>query len=353
MKTHLNTLEDISFNNLMPWLDDNSDIDLFEEILRAIDINNIKGHQRFFRHVIEMQNLTDIAITPSTLNEWKAFSCIKRNKKIEMLSKHLASFGRRDAKVSFYTFLIAHTVSAIMSSLQEQMAIFSSIPLKKQFIDKYVIRLKRIIEADIPCDDHSEDDLLIIKFTKLGALAIYMLLLREYKKLMNPYNELTHNDIMTAFAGISMTDKELAKTATALMQVYVDFVKSSQQPSPTNKLKEAKQQAAMKTGGQGVTPQEKQTSSDQTISENQTMANSETIRSREGGDERLIGSKELMHILGIDKVTLHRWRNREENKIPYYQSSKRGKILYKMSEINAWLKRNPEIHVDSEISKSR
>ncbi len=353
MKTHLNTLEDICFNNLMPWLDDNSDMDLFEEILRAIDINMTKGHQSFFRHIIEMLHLTDTAITPSTLNEWKAFSCIKRNKKTEGLTKHIFTFPHTNSKVGFYTCLIAHSMNAIMSSLQGQMTILNSIPLKKQFINKYVIRLKRIIEADIPCDNHDEIDLLIIKLAKLGALAIYILLLLQYKKFIHPSNELTHSDIMAATAGISMTDKELEKKASALMQVYGDFVKSKRQPSPTNKLKELKQQAAGKTG-----EKERILSADHTIAdhgrpEKQNSVNNETVGSREGEVERFIGSKEVMHILGIDKGTLHRLRNREDNKIPHSPSGKGGKIYYKVSDINNWLKRNQKTADEFEIRKHK
>lgn len=343
MKIFLSTLEDITFNNLMPWLEINSDVEHFDEILRAIDIYTIEDHKIFFRHLIEMQDTTGSLITNTNLHEWKDFTNIRRNSKIESLTNQLLTLSQRDAKVNFYTNLITHSVSAIMSSLQGQMAIFTGIPLKKQFVDKYVIRLKRIIEADIPCDDHSEDDLLIIKFTKLGALSIYMLLLREYKKLMNLYNELTHNDIMAVFAGISMADKELAKTASALMQVYVDFVKSSQQPSPTNKLKEAKQQAAMKTGGQGVTPQEKQTSPDQRISENQNTANNDSDEKRKEADEKYLNSKEVMEMLKIDKSTLWRYRNDPENKIPHYQQGKGKKIYYEAGEIEEWLKNNPKL----------
>jgi predicted DNA-binding transcriptional regulator AlpA len=351
MKIYLNTLEDIAFNNLMPWLDDNSDTDQFEEILRAIDINKVRHHQDFFLHLIEMHNFTDIAITPCTLNEWRDFSGIKRNKKTEEMAKQILTFDRANAKVSFYTVLIAHSVSAIMSSLKQQMTLSTGKPLKKQLVDKYVTRLKRIITADVPCEDHSEHDLLVIKLTKLGALAIFLLLLILFEGYINPYNTLSNYDIMTAIALIGMADKELARIASAFSQAHGDFVKSKLQPSPTNKLKALQQQAAGKTGDKGGTFSAHQTIADHVRPEQQNPANNETVGSREGEVERCIGSKEVMHILGIDKGTLHRWRNRKENKIPHFQYSKRGKILYKMSEINAWMKSNPEIYAESAISR--
>jgi predicted DNA-binding transcriptional regulator AlpA len=351
MIIYLNTLEDITFNNLMPWLEDNSDMDHYEEILRAIDINKVRHHQDFFLHLIDMHNFTDISITPGTLQEWRDFSGMKRNRETEAMAKQMLITNRASAKVSFYTFLIVHSVSAIMSSLKQQMTLSAGKPVKKQFVDKYVTRLKRIITADVPCEDHSEHDLLVIKLAKLGALAIFLQLLILFEGYINPYNTLSNQDIMTAIALIGMADKELARIASAFSQAHGDFVKSKRQPPPTNKLKELKQQAAGKTSEKEHTFSSDQTTERDGSKEKQNPANNETAGSCSRENERFIDSKEVMRILGVDKGTLYRWRNRTENKIPHFQYSKRGKILYKLSEINAWMKSNLEIYAESAISR--
>lgn len=348
MKILLSTLEEITFNNLMPWLDDNSDTDYFDEILQAIDIIKIRGHQNYFIQLIEKQKTTDIAITPWVLNEWKEFTGIRRNRKIEELTNRLSSISWRDAKVSFYTFLIAHSVSAIMSLLQEQMAITSSKPLKKQLVDKYVIRLKRILEADIPMEDHREHDLLILKLTKLGALMIYLLLAMEYTRFMNPYNQLSHNDIMTALAGISMADNGLKKLANEVSQEYSEYVKKASQPPPTNKLKEIGKQDSQSTDKQDPGKQEQQYSE---------RAEMKANRVKNGiGDESddeipNYNSKQLMKILNVTKGTLKRYRDKYD--LPKIRSGEKGKFHYPKKQFYAWLESNPEIEDEFEIRKNK
>ncbi len=333
MKTHLNTLEDICFNNLMPWLEHNSDTEQFDEIIRAIDISTIKDHQMFFLHLIEYMNITGTVITASTLHEWKHFSGIRRNKKIKEMTNQLSSFIRRDAKLSFYTLLISKSVSAIMSSLQEQMAIFTSKPLKKQLVDKYITRLRRVIEANNPVGDHSENDLLIIKFTKLGALSIYILLLLEYKKFIHPYNELTHNDIMTAFALISMADHELSKNVSALLKVYKQIRKSNSRTPGNNKPKESPKKTTLPPDEKEVTNQEHERLRD---------TNKDAVETSNDVNQYYT-STQVMKILSVNKTTLKRYRDKHE--LPYIRIGEKGKFLYPIKKFNTWLEKNSSLFI--------
>lgn len=350
MKIHLLTLEDIAFHTLMPWLETNSDVEHFDEIMRAIDINRIKNHKIYFLHLIELQNNTGAVVTNNTLLEWKEFTNIRRNSKIERLTNQLFTFSQRDAKVNFYSRLIAHSVSAIMSSLQLQLTSTSSKPLKKQLVDKYVIRLKRIIEADIPWDDHSDTDLLILKLTKLGALMIYFLLAVGFRMFMNPYNELSHNDIMTAIAGISMADDDLKKIVTKVSKEYFNDVKKTSQPQPENKLKELRMKNVREDDHQLPDLSENQTIVDPGNNKKSDVSN-KSITTHSVDNENYICSAEVIKWLNIDKTTLYRWRKREKNPIPHHQNEKGEKVRYKKSEINAWLKSSPEITDELEIRK--
>lgn len=328
MKIFLLTLEDITFNNLMPWLKHNNDTEKYDEIIRAIDLFKLTNHQVFFKQLIEKQNITGVEITPLTLNEWKRFTVIRRNKKFEELTKQLSAFSRRDAKVSFYTFLIKHSVSAIMTSILDQMAKYSSKKLREQFVNKYVIRLKRIINAAIPCIDHNENDLLIIKFVKLNAIAIYILLLREYKMFIDPYNEPAHNDIMTAITCISMADKELSRIVSILMEMYSAAVKVSSQPSPVNKLKELKEKDSQPYDEKMIGKQE------QLMQQNADKS----LADKPNDENAFYDSVKLMKILPIKKGTLKRCRDKYG--LPFIRLGEKGKFLYPIKEFNIWVKEN-------------
>jgi hypothetical protein len=57
----------------------------------------------------------------------------------------------------------------------------------------------------------------------------------------------------------------------------------------------------------------------------------------------LLTSKQAAYHLGIKDGTLRAWRNRKRNKIPYRQYGKHGRVMYRIEEIEEFIKRC-EVH---------
>jgi predicted DNA-binding transcriptional regulator AlpA len=351
MQILLTTLEEIAFNHLMPWTNKNNDLEFYQELMRLKGNITHQGHQKFFAELVG--NLTNLGYNTTTdiSAEWKLFSEIHRNKRVEALTHNLASFGHYDAKVRFYSMLIAHSVCAAMISIIEQMKEYRSTPLRRQLSDKYVIRLKRILHADVPRDNHTEEDLIILKMNKLGALMIFYLLKISYRQFLHPEQQITHKEVTDTLSGIALADDHLKAVALKVSEEYLSLIIQTeiQPPHPYKKAKVAKQEADVAT-------QKKQTQeipTQQTDKENSPSAN---VAKPNGGigevesKNDIMSAAEVMKMLGVNKTTLKRYRDRQG--LPHHRPVKGGKIFYYRSEILAWIEQNQALVHKNESNKN-
>jgi len=337
MNVFFTTLDEIVFNHMMPWSNYNSDAEYYQELMRLIGDMTHQGHQKFFAELAGNLKTLGYITTTDISAEWKLFSEIHRNAKVESFTQNLANFNHYDAKVRFYTMLIANSVCATMISIIEQMNKFRSTPLRRQLSDKYVIRLKRILHANVPRDDHTEEDLIILKISKLGALMIFYLLKMNYRHYLHPVQQITDIEVMDTLSGITLADDHLKAVALKVSEEYLSLIKTEAQPHAHKKAKVAKQEADVAT-------QKKQTqeiTTQQTDKENSASANGAKPNGGIVAEERkndIMSAAEVMKMLGVNKTTLKRYRDRHG--LPHHRPVKGGKIFYYRSEILAWIEQN-------------
>lgn len=350
MKIFLTTLEEIAFNHLMPWTNKNSDLEFYQELMRLTGYITHQGHQKFFAELVDNLTILGYNTTTDISAEWKLFCEINRNKRVEALTQNLASFGHYDAKVRFYSMLIAHSVCAAMISIIEQMKEYRRTPLRRQLSDKYVIRLKRILYADVPRDDHTEEDLIILKMNKLGALMIFYLLKISYRQFLHPEQQITHKEVTDTLSGIALADDHLKAVALKVSEEYMSLINKTEIQQHANKrAKVAKQEADVAT----QKTQKQELTTQQTDKENSASANGAKPDGGivvEGRKNDIMSAAVVKKMLGVHKTTLKRYRDLHD--LPHHRPTEKGKILYYRSEILAWTEQNQALLHKNESNKN-
>lgn len=329
------TLEEITFNSMTPWCRQNSDDFLFEELNAGL--HQISGHGPgiYFTKLLQIFRKMGIPPVPELQAEWKRFAR-SEGKQPDALLYTLASHRHPHPKVRFYSSLLSNCVSAEFILVVQDFEEHPDHPYQRHTLKNLCFRLERIISTPNPDMDHNENDLIIIKLTRLAAIMMYLKIIAQYSRHIHTGRlKLTPDVVFEILAGIAMVSRAAGKIAKIMKEAYLPYFLSG----PEAYEDDSKRKYTLDNR-----PHKK--SSPEKVNDKPLEADVQKSRPSiedEKTADRIIGSGEVMKKLGIGPSTLKRYR--DNGTVPYSRPNPKGRFFYKSREINEILltmKKEPE-----------
>lgn len=334
------TLEEIAFNSLMPWSRQNSDEILFDELVAALDEASGYGSRLYFSMLSQIYHEMGFKLPPDLVKEWKKFA---RNPAVspDGLYGALGAYGHPHTKVRFYARLTAYCAAAEIQNLEEEFQIHTSEACRLYEITRLAGRLERIITIDMQVKEHGEDDLLIIKILKAGALMAFLELIEKYGNIMQNWKpKLTPEGAYEQLAYTAMGSDALKSIVVRILKKYTRYF-SNRKEDIANDNKNPKSNLTTSPWKKGDPD-----SIHPSFAHADNNDKGTPIKGRQGekttGSELIpdadtfISSGEVMHLLGITKSTLKRYR--DNGTLRYMRPNPRGKIRYRRGDIDELMK---------------
>lgn len=324
------TLEEIIFNSLMPWSSRNSDDFLFEELFTELSwVTRYEVGIYFVRlpHILREMDLNSI---PELEAEWRFFA----GTHIIMpdgIQKELFVFKHQKQKVRFYARLVSCCAFAELNLLAQDFEKRPNHNYQRYKLSNITLRLERIITAPVPGNEHSEEDLIIIKLTKLAAILIYLDIIAHYNRTIHTERlKLTPEAVFEELAQISMISRTTGTIAKRMKYLYLPYFRTGPEAYRDDDILPPSMLNKNKTGAElKYVNSEVEDAAKKQIDPVNQKQNDKKDKNLEN---RIIGTGEAIRILGCSSPTLKRWR--DDGIVPYSQPNPKGRCFYKLSEIH-------------------
>lgn len=320
------TLEEILFNSLRPWSHQNADPFLYRELNARLHLMPGYGPGMYFTKLRHVFPELGLEATPEIEAEWKFFS---RTDRVipEGLFKKLGRYRHSSQKVVFYANLLSNCGFAELNLLDQDFDQHPDRNYQRHKLRNLCTRLERMISMPNPDKDLDEEDLTIIKLTKLTAIIIYLEIVAKYSRQLHSERlKLTPEGIFEELARISLESKPSGPLVREVKHTYLPYFKTGPAAYEDDQLREKqvqirqqKENGMQEAGMASVKTKEKQ-----------------KVSKNDKAEDRIIGSGKVMSILGISKGTLKRWR--DENRIHFFQPHPTAHCKYLESDIKAMMK---------------
>lgn len=325
------TLEEITYNSLMPWSCMNNEDFLFTEIcaqLSAVNDFNLSTYFTRLGQIIKEMGMKPLA---EVTEEWKSFAstcCLIP----DGLYKDLARFRHPNHKVGFYARLTSSCAFADLQLLEQDFLIHPDPNYKVYKLQTLCKRLERIISAANPETEHSEENLIIIKLTKIIAILMYLDLIVKYGRVMHLEKlKLTPDAVFEELAKVSMISRTAVRIAKQMAALYRPYFRSG--PAAYRDV-DILAQATVNKYKKAISPNQTNAGSMETAGAPKYQAvENKPDKTDDKAEERIIGTGEAMRILGCSTSTLKRWR--DNGKIKYYQPHAEAHCKYRLSDVEA------------------
>lgn len=325
------TLEEIAFNSLMPWSERNSDEILFEELVTTLD--EITGYDPglYFSRLSNLCRDMGLKLPPHLIIEWEKFTAIHLVPP-DSLYAAFGAYRHQSAKVRFYARLAAYCASAEIQNLEKEFKTHKSDEYRQYETTRLAGRLERIIITDMQVKEHGEDDLLIIKLLKTGALMAYLELIQKHGNLIPTGKlKLSPEGSFEQLASIALNSDSLKNVAIHILKQYDQYFEPCANVIPYGDKKTTtspKKKAATGNINKSSGKTDKDTKG---MTEEDRQGDMMTAAEKMADNSRLIGSGEAMKLLGIKRATLKRYR--DSGILTYLRPNPKGKILYRLADI--------------------
>jgi hypothetical protein len=324
----MTTLEEIAYNQLMPWLSSEAENLRYREILRLFDYPGMQNCTKFFAALTNAYSTLKLPLGSELQQEWQIFGGLESNRKGNKIADMLTKYRQSCPKVMFYLLLTGNLISSCILYIDQTLIKYPGNSFRIYFLNRIIKKIKyslgvRAINATV-----GENDLLILKIHKLSLVAIYLELLRKYRPhIPTVFNQIEPKEIVEILAGVKLFDRVLGKIAAMLLQLYPEF-----QHAPKPMIQQHKKAAAIKKDpaiNAGFMNAEKTMTEPQKTTIN---GHDRQAKTNEGiiSQER-IGSGEVMKMLCITKATLKSYR--DNGIVPFDRPNPKGKITYLRSDV--------------------
>lgn len=317
------TLEEIHFNSLRPWSHHHEDPFLYRELNARLHHMPGYGPGMYFTKLQHAFPELGLEPAPETVGEWKCFAGTDRLIPEGLFSK-LGRYRHPSQKVGFYANLLSNCGFAELDLLDQDFDQHPDPNYQRHKLRNLCTRMERMISMPNPDKDLDEEDLTIIKLTKLTAIIIYLEIVAKYSRQLHSERlKLTPEGIFEELAMISLESKPSGPLVREVKRTYLPYFKTGPAAYEDDQLREKQAHIRQQkdTGLHEASPASVGTKEKQKVSKN------------DKAEDRIIGSGEVMSILGISKGTLKRWRDDEKVKIPFSRPNPKGRCYYKLSEI--------------------
>lgn len=302
MENGLITFEQMTYHNLMPWVNQDQYTGVFKELVNRIDDAHVSNHQLFFHAVLTAFGEIRLPVDPKITEEWRRFGKLPEFENLNYLVAGLAAFKHHDPKVRFYTLLAVNCAKGVLLTTANRTLHAESKPYSQYIINKSMQRLEAMIVPKQPASDINEVDLLIFKIIKLALLMVYI----EIDKGFPEYIErkqlnLNHNQICELLAICAMNDKRLKEIAEKYLKRYRGtFKKKGKRDAQLEELPNIFSSFSKANANKGASATKRRPDKLQ----DKATSSAEKDGASDGG--KVIGSREAMNMLGISKTTLKR-----------------------------------------------
>ncbi len=337
----MTTLEEIAYNQLMPWLSSEAENLRYREILRLVDYPEMQNCTQFFAALTNAYSTLKLPLGSELQQEWQMFAGLESNRKGNKIADMLTKYRQSCPKVMFYLLLTGNLISSCILYIDQTLIKYPGNSFRIYFLNRIIKKIKyslgvRAINATV-----GENDLLILKIHKLSLVAIYLELLRKYSPhIPTVFNQIEPKEIVEILAGVKMADRVLGKIAAMLLQHYPEFQHAPKPIAQKNNKKGGIKKSPAANAGfmnneKSTTERQNNTTNGQ-VSQAKANASSgdELEEAKLNGGEIIrgrIGSGEVMKMLCITKATLKSYR--DNGIVPFDRPNPKGKITYLRSDI--------------------
>jgi hypothetical protein len=323
------TLEEILFNSLAPWASRNIDDFLFEELNAKLYRISAYWPGMYFTKLRQGFQGLGLESDAELEAEWKFFAGTDQPIP-EGLFRKLSRYRHSQQKVHFYAELLSNCGFAELNLLKQDFEKHPDFDYQRYTLRKLCSRLERIIRIPNPDTDHTEEDLTIIKLTKLTAVIMYLEIIVRYSRHIHAERlKLPPDEVFEELARIAMTSQNaefIVKNVKTLYYPYfrtgpIAYVHDTGMEPRTNSRTE-KKNGMEKTNDKTMGTK---------FQKSELSAENKGERQTEKNRDRIIGTGEARKILGCSSPTLARWR--KKGIVPYSQPNPDGRCYYRLSEI--------------------
>jgi DNA-binding transcriptional MerR regulator len=328
-------LEEIVFNSMMPWSIQNSDDMLFAELNSTINPAEEYNTGLYFSMLLRQMKALGMATEPDVDAELRLFSGTRGNIS-EGLYKDIAMYRHADHRIRFYATLAATCAWAEQYLLTKDFEVHTDDNYRKYKLRVLLMRLERIIAFTIPEDALDETAPAIIKIVKISAIVLYLDLLTTYAAWTDLHRlQLQPDAVESQLVMASMELDNKNPLVAKILKAYSGYLRDgTTSPSPSQKKIKGDAGKGRK-GASGVAPPagKANSGSGKTVEETAIQQKNEPPKQP---DDPIIGSGDVMRMLGIGRTTLLHYRNK--GLIPFSRPNPEGRIFYRLSEIQAFAK---------------
>jgi len=221
MENGLLTFEQMAYNNLMPWVNEDRYTGVFKELANYIDDAHASKHQLFFATLITAVRELEFPIEQTIIAEWSRFARLSEFECLNFLVDELIAFKHYDPKVRFYKMLAANCAKGALLTSAYKTLHAESKPFTQYYINKTLQRLEVMIEPKQPASAVSESDLLIFKIIKLALLMVYIEIDKGFSEYIDRKRlRFSQSHVFEHLALIALNDKRLKTTANKNLHRY-------------------------------------------------------------------------------------------------------------------------------------
>jgi hypothetical protein len=343
MELRFVTFNSIILGNLMPWLDENQDLEKFMLILRRL--STVKNGQagQFFETLPKVFSEMGINAGEKLTAEWELFAKITDHPNTPGIINPFLLLPDDNPKLLFYTSLITQNLTACFALFANSIAETNSVDLQKHRVMSSMKMICDLIIRTRELHPAGEADQAIIKRLLAGLAVLFLETSKRFPDLIEPSMlRISKSDIRSILMKTVNSDENTRALFTELSGRY--FPVSGEQPKIVTSAFE---------GEEHKHPQENKSEADLEQSVIKTVleevektrveisamkqALAEAGKKRQPGTEiedRRIGAAEACAILNISKSTLKAHRDNGD-----YSFTRIGsRYYYSLNEINGKMK---------------
>ncbi len=218
MENGLLTFEQMAYNNLMPWVNEDRYTGVFKELANYIDDAHAANHQVFFVSLINAVREIKHTVEPIVIAEWSSFARLSEFESLNFLVDELLAIKHYDPKVRFYTILASNCAKGALLTSANKTLHAESNPFTQYYINKTMQRLEEMIEPKQPSGEVSEVDLLIFKIIKLALLIVYIEIDKGFSEYIDRKQiKFSQSHVFEHLALIALNDKRLKTIAKKIL----------------------------------------------------------------------------------------------------------------------------------------